>query len=247
MVINALTWLDLLAIVWFGICFVGYPLAARQGPLSRRPNLVAAVEAKRASWMLEAARRDVRIVDAQLLMTLSSGTAFFASTTVIVLGGLAAMLGSVENVKARLQELPYFGETPIGLLEIKIVFLMLLVVRAFFKFAWAFRLTHYTSIMMGAMPTWSDEPEARARCEDHARRTARLSGLAAHHNNGGLRTMYFAIAGFGWFLHPLALMIASTWVVAIVYRREFRSRAFQTIAGADGDLETNAGWWPLKR
>ena len=229
--------LDLVAVGWFLICSFGYAWATTRGPLSRRPNLVAAVEARRNAWMLEAAKREVRIVDAQLHMTLSSGTAFFASTTVIVLGGLAAMLGAADDLKTRLQELPLMGEVPIATLEIKILFVMAIVIRAFFKFAWAFRLTHYTSIMMGALPTWpaDDDPAAIEACRRHAAKTARMSGLAALHNNDGLRSMYFAIAGLGWFLHPLVFIGGCAWVVAIVYRREFRSRA---LAAIEDDVPT---------
>lgn len=230
MTLPAFSPLDLVALNWFALCYFGYGWAVTYGPLSRRHGLVAAIEGRRLAWMREAMRRDVRIVDAQLLTTLAGGTAFFASTTVIVLGGLAAMLGAAENVDQRLRELPLAQPTPLGILELKIVFLMGLVIRAFFKFAWAFRLTHYTSIMIGAMPLAPSTPEEEVACERHAERTARLSGLAALHTNGGMRTVYFAIAGLGWFLNPIIFMIGCGWVVLVVYRREYRSRAFRLVS-----------------
>ena len=36
--------------------------------------------------------------------------------------------------------------------EVKVLLLIGIFVFAFFKFAWAFRLTHYTAILIGAAP-----------------------------------------------------------------------------------------------
>ena len=225
--------LDAAALVLFAICYFGYAWATAHGPLKSRHGLVEAIDAHRIGWMRASARRHVRIVDAQLLVALANGTAFFASTSVIVIGGLAAMLGAADDVQARLNELPFATGTPIAAIEIKICFVMALVIRAFFKFAWAFRLTHYTSIMLGAMPERDDPDASDAEREEHADRTARLSSLAALHMNGGLRTMYFAIAGLGWFIHPLGFMVACAWVVAVLYRREYRSRALAAVSGTE--------------
>ncbi len=223
----ALTYLDIFAITWFALCYFGYDWAVRLGPLKDRDGLVAAVQRRRLQWMLTATRREVRIMDSQLLMNLSSGNAFFASTTVLVLGALTAMLGAADNVKQRLEQLPYVVDVPLVVWEFKILFLMALVIRAFFKFAWAFRLTHYLGIMLGAMPPW--EENNAAQCERHATKTAQLAGLAATHSNDGLRTIYFAIAGLGWFLHSIVFILGCGWVLAIVYRREYASRALMAI------------------
>ncbi len=223
----ALTYLDMFAIAWFALCYFGYGWAVQLGPLKDREGLVAAIQRRRVQWMLAAARRDVRIMDSQLLMNLSSGNAFFASTTVLVLGALTAMLGAADNVKHRLEQLPYVGDVPLVVWEFKILFLMALVIRAFFKFAWAFRLTHYLGTMLGSMPPW--EASTAVQCERHAAKTAQLAGITATHSNDGLRTIYFAIAGLGWFLHSIVFIIGCGWVLAIVYRREYASRALMAI------------------
>ena len=223
----ALTYLDMFAIAWFAICYFGYGWAVQLGPLKDREGLVAAIQRRRVQWMLAAAKREVRIMDSQLLMNLSSGNAFFASTTVLVLGALTAMLGAADNVKHRLEQLPYVVDVPLVVWEFKILFLMALVIRAFFKFAWAFRLTHYLGTMLGAMPPW--EADTAVQCERHAAKTAQLAGITATHSNDGLRTIYFAIAGLGWFLHSIVFIIGCGWVLAIVYRREYASRALMAI------------------
>ena len=173
--------------------------------------------------------RENRIVDIQLLANLSNGNAFFASTSVIVIGGLAAVLGASTEWQTMLSKLPYVAPSSPLLWKLKTLFLIALFMLAFFKFAWAFRLTHYTAIMIGATPTMSDETEEE--CRSQAERTARLAGLAAEHSNAGLRTYYFAIAGIAWYLHPVLFMLATTLVVLVLIRREYYSRALRAIRG----------------
>ncbi|MEM7399683.1 MAG: DUF599 family protein [Pseudomonadota bacterium] len=219
--------LDILAFVWFCLCFFGYAWAVRYGPLKSRRGLVAAVNDRRLQWMETALKRDVRIMDSQLLTSLSSGNAFFASTSVLVLGGLTAMLGAADNVKERLEQLPLVSDAPLVMWEFKILFLMVLMIMAFFAFAWAFRLTHYVGTMFGALPLQADADTEMART--HARKTAELVGLSGCHLNTGLRTIYFAIAGLAWFVSPILFAVACALVTAIVYRREYLSEAFTVL------------------
>ncbi|MEM8644656.1 MAG: DUF599 family protein [Pseudomonadota bacterium] len=219
--------LDILAFAWFCLCFFGYAWAVRYGPLKSRRGLVAAVNDRRLQWMETALKRDVRIMDSQLLTSLSSGNAFFASTSVLVLGGLTAMLGAADNVKERLEQLPLVSDAPLVMWEFKILFLMALMIMAFFAFAWAFRLTHYVGTMFGALPLQADADTEMART--HARKTAELVGLSGCHLNTGLRTIYFAIAGLAWFVSPILFAVACALVTAIVYRREYLSEAFTVL------------------
>ena len=219
--------LDILAFVWFCLCFFGYAWAVRYGPLKSRRGLVAAVNDRRLQWMETALKRDVRIMDSQLLTSLSSGNAFFASTSVLVLGGLTAMLGAADNVKERLEQLPLVSDAPLVMWEFKILFLMVLMIMAFFAFAWAFRLTHYVGTMFGALPLQAEADTEMART--HARKTAELVGLSGRHLNTGLRTIYFAIAGLAWFVSPILFAVACALVTAIVYRREYLSEAFTVL------------------
>lgn len=63
---------------------------------------------------------------------------------------------------------------------------------------------------------------------------ARLVTLAARHYNGGMHAYYFGLAACAWFLHPAGLIAATVWVVAILYRREFRSRSHAALAIVEG-------------
>ena len=53
--------------------------------------------------------------------------------------------------------------------------------------------------------------------------------LAIYNFNLGLRAYYFSLALLTWFVHPLLFVIASSWVVGVLYRREFRSRTLKAL------------------
>ncbi len=219
--------LDLAALAVFFVIFVGYGYISSAGPL-RGLSIAGAVQKQRERWMQNMALREVRIVDAHLLGGLAQGNAFFASTSAIIIGGLAAMLGSGDKVQALLERLPLVAQSTAPLFEMKVLLMIAIFAFAFFKFAWAFRLSHYASIMIGATPNFEDGN--RSVCEAHARRTARLIGLAAEHANTGLRSFYYAIAAMAWFFHPMALVVATVWVLCILIRRDFFSRSRRLMA-----------------
>ena len=220
--------LDLIAAVWFAVLFGIATFASRY--TRGRASLAGAVQQRRVVWMQNMAARDNRMMDVVLLQMLSASNTFFASTSVILLGGMTAVLGSGDRVQALLEKLPWVAKATPEVFEMKILFLMGLFIYAFFKFAWAFRLTHYTAIMIGATPITQVEPTED--CKAHAAQVAVLAGLSAEHANTGLRTYYFAIAGILWFLHPALFIAATTWVLVILMRREFFSRSLRAITTA---------------
>jgi uncharacterized membrane protein len=220
--------LDLIAFAAFAILICGYHIVSGYPPLVDR-SIVSAIQVQRVAWMRLMAVRDVRIVDAQLLASLTQGNAFFASTSAIGIGGLAAMLGSGDQVQALFERLPYAARSTPVLWEVKLILMITLFIYAFFKFAWASRLSHYGAIMIGATPI--ADGNNHADCESHALRTAGLIGLAGEHSNNGLRAFYYAIAVLAWFYHPLAFIAATVWVLGIVVRRDFFSRSRRLIAG----------------
>jgi uncharacterized membrane protein len=226
-----LSWsLDVVAVVLYVVTLAGYGYISGISRLERL-SIVGAVQRQREQWMQNMAVRDVRIVDAQLLGGLSQGNAFFASTSAIIIGGLAAMLGSGDKVQILLERLPFVAASSPMLFETKLLLMIGIFVFSFFKFAWAFRLSHYAAIMIGATPIPDDGN--RNGCLSHARRTARLIGIAAEHANSGLRGFYYAIAGMAWFFHPIALIAATAWVLGILIRRDFFSRSRRLMMMSD--------------
>jgi uncharacterized membrane protein len=219
---------DAAAVIWFVLSIVGYRVIAEWGPMEGR-SIVGAIQEQRIAWMRNMAQRDNRVLDGVVLQGLSQGNAFFASTSAIVIGGLAAIMGSGDKVQTMLERLPYVAKSSPELWEMKILLIMAIFIFAFFKFAWAFRLSHYTGIMIGATPLMAAGREQE--CDAHAVRTATLIGIAAEHANSGLRSFYYAIAAMAWFFHPIAFAIAATWVLIILIRRDFFSRSRRVIRG----------------
>jgi uncharacterized membrane protein len=102
--------------------------------------------------------------------------------------------------------------------EIKIGLLLLIFVNAFFELTWALRQFNYGSILVGAMAGAAD-PEGPAQADA----AARVLNRAARHFTTGLRSYYFGLAALSWIVHPLALVLASLFVLRELHRREFRS------------------------
>jgi uncharacterized membrane protein len=169
-------------------------------------------------------RDDPRIVDTTIQASLLSGIAFFASTTIIVVGGLIALLGATDQAIRVLADIPFAIKHSRGTWELKVLLLITIFVYAFFKFAWSFRLLKYSAILIGATPLRS---EIDAKAEDFARRIAELISLEAVHFNQGLRSYFFALAALGWFIHPYLFIAATAWVTVVLYRRDFHSRSLR--------------------
>ncbi len=219
--------LDLIALGWFGLLVIGYRIAGMFPAMEKR-NIIAAVQAQRYKWMRTMVRRDNRVVDTFVVGNLGQGNAFFASTSAIAIGGLTTVLGKGDAARDVMQHLPYAAPMPPLLWELKVIFMAGIFVYAFFKFAWAFRMSHYTGIMIGATPLLSTATERE--CDEHGHRCAIISGLAAEHSSSGLRAFYYSIAALAWFFHPVLFMIATTWVLLILLRRDYFSLSRAVIA-----------------
>ena len=224
---TAIDVIDYAAFAWFILLVTGFQV------LSARPAIVArsiagGMQKHRVEWMRTMAERENRGSDAILLSTLGQGNAFFASTSAIAIGGLAAIVGSADKADAVLAHVPFVAKTSALLWQLKVVLLIGIFVYAFFKFAWAFRLTHYTAIMVGAMP--NPGMGTPADVDRQVQATARINGLAADHSNSGLRSFYYAAAALTWFFNPFVFIAATTWVGLILIRRDFFSRSRRLIA-----------------
>jgi uncharacterized membrane protein len=171
--------------------------------------------------------REVRIVDTQIMASLQNGTAFFASTSLIAIGGALTILRSTSDVMDVIAALPGGFETSRTLWELKAIGLAVIFAYAFFKFAWSYRLFNYVAILLGATPPVEEKntPQAKA----HARRTGEMCAAAGLHFNRGQRAFFFALGYLGWFLSPWLLIIATIAVVFAIYRRQFASDALLSL------------------
>ncbi len=224
-----LTRIDVIALLWFLAAWLGFGWTT---DISRfgRMSLTRGMEAERRRWMAEMLKRDIRIVDTQIMGSLQNGTAFFASTSLIAIGGALALLRATNEALAVLGALPVDLTPSPALWEIKCVGLILIFVYAFFKFAWSYRLFNYVSILLGAMPPVEQRDTAEA--EAHVIRTTRLFEAAGRHFNRGQRAFFFALGYLGWFVSPWVLFLTTAAVVIVTWRRQFASNAWRAMGEA---------------
>jgi uncharacterized membrane protein len=219
---NVLPALDLLALCYFILAWACYAAAVEWGWHSK-DGLSARMHLFREVWMRRALYRDVRIVDVQIIASLQNGTAFFASTTLLAVGGALTLLQSTGEVLNVVTALPFGIQTTPAQWEIKTTGLIVIFIYAFFKFAWAYRLFNYVAIMLGAMPFAVDGHTVEA--ETHVLRTTGLFTSAGQHFNRGQRAFFLALGYLGWFAGPLVLIASTTAVVVVMWRRQFASAA----------------------
>lgn len=228
---------DLIAPAWFLLCWYGYNLLADRE--HGRPSLQRSMHDYRRLWMMRMLERDNRIVDSQIIGNLMNSASFFASTTVLILAGLMAVLGARPAAKAVLAELPFAVDPSPLLWDLKVLLLIVLFVYAFFKFTWAFRQYNYCLILLGSIPLPDSITEDSRRI---AACTATIATSTARHFNRGTRAYYFGLGALAWFVHPWLFMLATIWVVLVLYRREFRSRLLAALgAPEDGRAGDSQG------
>ncbi|RED53433.1 putative membrane protein [Aestuariispira insulae] len=213
--------LDWVCMLYFMALWVLYTLFADHSQWARK-SLTTRMNQYREMWMVQMVKRDMKMIDTTILGNLMTGIAFFASTAMLILGGTVALLSNSSDVSQAISHLPFSTGNTTAQWEFKVLFLALIFVYAFFKFAWAFRLTNYCNIMVGSSPS----PEAPwDELEKHARRAAKVSRRSGYHFNHGLRAYFFGSAALAWFFNPVLMIAAATLVVYVLYRREFSSNA----------------------
>ena len=66
---------------------------------------------RRRRWFEQALARDNRIIDTQVMNGLQNGTAFFASTSLIAVGGAVTLLGATDQIMQVRSDFPLSGIT----------------------------------------------------------------------------------------------------------------------------------------
>jgi len=212
------TTLDLIAIAWFIGAWGGYSVMIEWTSLGRH-GLNNRLHRYREDWMREMLRREMRMVDGQIIGSLQNGTAFFASTSLLAIGGTLALMRSASDVIEIFATLPFATRTTAGVLEMKFIGLLIIFIYAFLKFSWSYRLFNYAAILLGATPPAREasKPEGKQA----AARCARVVTLAGRHFNRGQRAFFFALGYLGWFANAWVLMVATLAVLIVTVLRQF--------------------------
>lgn len=220
--ITLMPWADWAALALFFFGWVGYAaFASRRAKVER--TLLASTNHFRKVWMMQVTYRDQRIVDAAVTQNLAASPSFWASTTILVLGGLLAVLGTSDRATELVQDLPFAARTSMLVFDIKIMVLLTVFVYAFFRFTWSMRVYSFGAILVGAAPNVEVFNAGEADRDAFAERAGKLMGMAAESFADGLRAYYMSFAVIGWFVSPAAFALATLAVLWVLYRREFRS------------------------
>ena len=221
-IISMLPWADWLALLAFFSLWVGYAWLAKTRGMHEQ-TLLATTNRLRHLWMIQATARDSRMLDGLITQNLSSTPSFFCSTTIIIIGGLFALLGTTDKAAELVREIPFAEQTPMLVFEFKVLVLIAIFVYAFFRFSWSMRQYTFVGLFIGAMPPPEEFASGQHDRQAMAQRAGHLVGAAAETFNDGLRAYYFSFAAMAWFFSPLVLVLATALVVMILYSREFRS------------------------
>lgn len=221
--ITPLTPLDLCALAvlatgWFAI---GYQIENRS---AARPSVSVLMIHYRREWMRHSITRDPRVYDAMVMASLRESTAFFASASMIAIGGCVALIGNVDQLSNLASELS-LAKKPALVWEIKLLLALLFVTMAFLHFVWSHRVFGYCSVILASVSNDPDDPIALHRVDQ----AADLNISAARAYNRGMRAVYFSLASLAWLVGTIPLILAVITTVLVLWRREFASASRATL------------------
>ncbi len=224
-----ITWADWLALAWFVLGWWGYAAFARRRAATGRGSLLATTNRYRRLWMIQTTARENRVIDGVVVQNLSTSPSFFASTTILIIGGLLALLGSTDEATKVVREIPLVARTSIFVFDAKVFVLTAVFVYAFFRFTWSMRQYTFGALLIASAPDRAEFELGNASREEFADRAGRVVGMAAETFNDGLRGYYMAFAVILWFFSPIAFAIGTAGIIYLLYQREFRSEVLDVL------------------
>jgi uncharacterized membrane protein len=228
--------LDWLALALFFVGWVAYAHFARRRA-QNVASVLGATNRERRRWMLQVTYREVRVIDGVVVQSLSTSPSFFASTTILIIGGLLALLGASDHASELVREIPFAARTSALVFDLKLLLLTAIFVYAFFRFTWSMRQYSFGALLVAAAPEARQFEQQGLSREAFADRAGRVVGLAAEAFNDGLRAYYMAFAAVAWFFSAWAYIAATAGVIYVLYQREFRSAVLAALQGDADDAE----------
>lgn len=221
-----MTFLDWLGLALFFLCWLAYDpllrvLARRSGSLNDDMLTV------RHAWMTAMTRREVRLLDSQLLGHSINSGSFFASSNLLLIAGVASVLFGGDQALRGFSAVGAEG-TPLALLEAKLGLVLLCLSRGLLDFIWSIRQMNYALAMIGAAP----EITAEADREAFGRATADVLNPALGAFSQGVRGYYFALAAAAWLFGPVWLCAGVVSAFTLLVWRQSASPAARAIRSA---------------
>jgi uncharacterized membrane protein len=230
--------LDWAAVALFILCWLGYEpvlrvLSRRFGTLNQDMDIVRQV------WMSAMTRREIRLVDSQLMGHSINSASFFASTNLLL---IAAVAGILFGGEAALRGFAAVGAeaVPLPLLEAKLALILICLVRGLLDFIWSIRQLNYTLAVIGSVPE-QDEALDRGAL---GRAAGELINPALASFSQGVRAYYFALAAAAWLMGPLWLGAGVIAAFSLLIWRQEGSPAAKAIRKVRAVLESDSGKGP---
>ncbi|PWE27419.1 DUF599 domain-containing protein [Pararhodobacter marinus] len=187
---------------------------------AKTPSVTILMADYRREWLVHFVTRQPRIYDASVISSLRQSTNWLASTTLLALGGLLALIGNPDPLRGVAQDLVLDAPSERAF-EMRLLLAALFLSHGFLKFLWSNRLFGYASIMMSTVPNDPEDPLAYPR----ARQAAEINIRAAFNFNRGLRATYFALASLAWLFGPWTLLASTAFVIWLIWSREYASHS----------------------
>ncbi|WP_181705262.1 DUF599 domain-containing protein [Chthonobacter rhizosphaerae] len=219
--------LDIVAVAVFALAWLLYGWIIENSRWRTR-TLTHAMNQQRRAWIDQLAERELRMIDTGIMTGLQNGTAFFASTSLLAVGGAFAAINASDRVVEIARDLPLGLSVSRAAWETKAVGLILIYAYAFFKFGWSYRLFNYASILIGAIP--NRQRMGTPEMEAAVKRTAAMVVIAGSQFNQGLRAFFMSVGYLGWFVGPVPFLISSAVVLTVLARRQFFSPSRAAVA-----------------
>jgi uncharacterized membrane protein len=218
--ISPMDWIALA--LFFGV-WITYTWFADHSRWSDK-SLPSVMNFHRYRWMCEVLKREIRVPDTIVMGNFVQSAVFFASTAILIIGGLVAAIGASDRVLSAITALPFVSPTTQELWGLKVASAIAVYMYAFVKFIWAVRLANYSSILFSAAPF-----NAGNFNDEYAVELGKIIGLFGLHFNQGLRANFFALAILTWWINPYFFMASTGMVLYVLYRREFRSKSLKAV------------------
>ncbi|MBJ7485025.1 DUF599 family protein [Brevundimonas sp.] len=225
---------DWSALALFFMCWLGYDpmlklLARRSGALNEDMLTI------RHAWMTAMTRREIRLLDSQLLGHSINSGSFFASSNLLLIAAVGGILFGGESA---LKSFASVGAeaVPIPLLEAKLALVLACLSRGLLDFIWSIRQMNYTLALIGAAPEINGEAAHAAFGEA----TAQVLNPALAAFSQGVRGYYFALAAAAWLFGPVWLAAGVISAFTLLVWRQSGSPAARAIRTARRLLDANS-------
>lgn len=225
---HALSLFDTIAILYCIIAWFGYSAYANFH--GKTYNLIKLMHRYRLQWIKNMVKRQDRRIDVQVIGNLQQTATFLIAISILSIGGALGMLAYGQKAVILLNEIPFISMVTPSAWFIKSAVILMIFIFSFFKLTWVVRQLNYAAILIMAAPHYkegeTDSIHELKRQTKYVTKTATMLTNAARHFNTGMRAFYFGLASLTWFINPVLYVMVATFVVLVLYRREYMSRTF---------------------